>query len=47
MVAPEFQITNESSVVGYLNYMQGVVKSGAGDVKSDYVNLLKLAALRV
>jgi uncharacterized protein (DUF1800 family) len=43
LVAPEFQITNESSVVGYLNYMQGVVKAGAGDVKSDYVALLKLA----
>ena len=43
LVAPEFQITNESSVVGYLNYMQGVVKTGAGDVKSDYASLLKLA----
>lgn len=43
LVAPEFQITNESSVVGYLNYMQGVVKSGAGDVKSDYAALLKIA----
>jgi uncharacterized protein (DUF1800 family) len=43
MVAPEFGITNESSVVGFLNYMQGVVKSGAGDVKSDYAALLKLA----
>ena len=43
MVAPEFQITNESSVVGYLNYMQGVVKNGAGDVKSAYTALLPLA----
>lgn len=43
MVAPEFQITNESSVVGYLNYMQGVVKNGAGDVKSTYAALLPLA----
>jgi len=44
MVAPEFQITNESSVVGYLNYMQNVVKNGAGDVKSAYATLLPLAA---
>jgi uncharacterized protein (DUF1800 family) len=43
LVAPEFQITNESSVVGYLNYMQGVVKNGAGDVKSAYAAYLPLA----
>ena len=27
-VAPEFQLVNESSVGGYLNYMQGVIRSG-------------------
>ena len=43
LVAPEFQITNESSVVGYVNYMQSVVKNGAGDVKSAYATLLPLA----
>jgi uncharacterized protein (DUF1800 family) len=43
LVAPEFQITNESSVVGYLNYMQSVVSRGAGDVKADYSGLLPLA----
>jgi len=43
MVAPEFQITNESSVVGYLNYMQAVVKNGAGDVKSTYATWLPMA----
>jgi uncharacterized protein (DUF1800 family) len=43
MVAPEFQITNESTVVGYLNYMQSVIKNGAGDVKADYAALLPLA----
>ena len=36
LVAPEFQITNESSVVGYVNFMQSVVSKGAGDVKADY-----------
>lgn len=43
LVAPEFGITNESSVVGYLNYMQGVVKNGAGDVKASYATWLALA----
>lgn len=28
--APEFQLVNESSVGGYLNYMQSVVRSGIG-----------------
>ena len=41
--APEFQITNESSVVGYVNFMQRVVASGIGDVKADYTALLALA----
>lgn len=43
MVAPEFQITNESSVVGYLNYMQAALSKGVGDVKADYTALLPLA----
>ena len=43
MVAPEFQITNESTVVGYVNYMQTVISRGVGDVKGDYSALLPLA----
>lgn len=43
LVAPEFQITNESSVVGYVNFMQKVVASGSGDVKADYTALIALA----
>ncbi len=43
LVAPEFQITNESSVVGYINFMQTVVASGIGDVKADYSALVALA----
>ena len=27
-MAPEFQLVNESSVGGYLNYLQGVVRNG-------------------
>jgi uncharacterized protein (DUF1800 family) len=43
LVAPEFQITNESTVIGYVNYMQNVIKNGSGDVKADYAALLPLA----
>ncbi|HAT32234.1 MAG TPA: DUF1800 domain-containing protein [Janthinobacterium sp.] len=43
LVAPEFQLANESSVVGYVNYMQRAVGSGIGDVKADYTALLALA----
>lgn len=43
LVAPEFQITHESSVVGYINYMQVTVSAGRGDVKADYAALMPLA----
>jgi uncharacterized protein (DUF1800 family) len=43
LVAPEFQITNESSVVGYVNFMQHVVSKGIGDVVADYTSLQTLA----
>jgi uncharacterized protein (DUF1800 family) len=43
LVAPEFQITNESSVIGYINYMQRAVSTGIGDVVADYTGLLGLA----
>jgi uncharacterized protein (DUF1800 family) len=37
MTAPEFQITHESSVVGYLNFMQSAITNGVGDVKPNYL----------
>jgi uncharacterized protein (DUF1800 family) len=46
LYAPEMQITEETSVVGYLNYMQTAIRSGAGntrDVKADYAAELALA----
>ena len=43
LVAPEFQITNESSVIGYLNYMQRAISTGIGDLVADYTGLLALA----
>lgn len=44
LTGPEFQITNESSVAGYINYMQRVISGvGAGDLAADYGSLLPLA----
>ncbi len=42
LVAPEFQITNESSVAGYINFMQLMVSRGLADVSADYTNWLPL-----
>ena len=44
MVAPEFQITNEPTVIAYVNYMQTVIVNGAGDAKPDYSALTTIAA---
>lgn len=43
-VAPEFQLVNETSVGGYLNYMQGVINNGlnSGDIKATYAAELNL-----
>ena len=43
LVAPEFQITNEPTVAGYLNFMQSVIANGIADVKPDYTTELSLA----
>lgn len=43
LVAPEFQITNESTVIGYINFMQAVISRGVADVKGDYAALMPLA----
>ena len=45
-VAPEFQLVNESSVGGYLNYLQSVISNGisSGDIKAAYVTELAMVA---
>lgn len=44
LAAPELQITNETSVAGYVNFMQrAVAGSGIGDVRANYASLLALA----
>jgi uncharacterized protein (DUF1800 family) len=47
LVAPEMQMTNVSTVVGYLNYVQGAIGSGANsgsDIFSSYAAEMNLAA---
>ncbi|WP_375248774.1 DUF1800 family protein [Sphingomonas sp.] len=44
LVAPEFQITNEQSVVAYVNYMSTLVANGTGDMKPDYTALAAKAS---
>ena len=43
LVAPEFQITNEQTVIAYVNYMYALVLNGTGDVKADYTAILAKA----
>ena len=44
LVGPEFQITNEPSVVAYVNYMQSLIQNGAGDAKANYTEILTKAS---
>jgi uncharacterized protein (DUF1800 family) len=44
LVAPEMQVTNEPSVIAYVNYMQTLIQSGTGDVRADYTTILTKAA---
>jgi len=43
LVAPEFQITNEPSVIAYINYMAVLVSAGSGDFRADYTAMSALA----
>ena len=43
-VAPETQILDESTVAGYLNFMQRAIGSGIGDVTANYSSELALAS---
>ena len=44
LVAPEFQIADEQTVIAYVNYMQTLVQNGTGDVKADYTDLIAKAS---
>jgi uncharacterized protein (DUF1800 family) len=43
LVAPEFQVCNEPSVIAYVNYMAVLVATGSGDVQANYADMLALA----
>lgn len=43
-VAPEFQLHNETTTAGYLNFMQVVIDGGYGDTRGDYAVLLPLVS---
>ena len=43
LVAPEFQIADESSVAGYLNFMQSALPGTRFDLSTDYAAELALA----
>jgi uncharacterized protein (DUF1800 family) len=43
LVAPEFQITNEPSVIAYVNYMAALLTAGSGDFRADYTAISALA----
>ncbi len=43
VTAPEFQLCNETTVAGYLNFMQGVIQNGIADLKPNYAAELPLA----
>ena len=43
LVGPEFQITNEPSVIAYVNYMQALISVGSGDFQPNYADMVALA----
>lgn len=43
-VAPEFQITNEPTIIAYVNYMQTLIAGGSGEAKPDYSTLTGIAS---
>ncbi|MFG6490380.1 DUF1800 family protein [Roseateles sp. BYS78W] len=44
VTAPEFQLCNESTTAGYLNFLQTTIASGVGEVKASYTAELALVA---
>ena len=43
LLAPEFQITNELSVIAFINFMQPIIQNGIGDVRANYAEISALA----
>ena len=43
LVAPEFQIHNETTTAGYINFMQSMIDNGYNDIKPDFSGPLAMA----
>ncbi len=43
MVAPEFQLANETSIAGYANFLQWAIHTGYADVKPTYAAMMGFA----
>ena len=43
LVAPEFQIANETSLAGYINFLQWFIRWGYKDIEPSYAGLLPIA----
>lgn len=43
VTAPEFQLCNETTVAGFLNFLQSALQNGVGEVKANYTAEIALA----
>jgi len=43
LVAPEFQLHNETSTSGYINFMSSFIERGTSDLRPDYADLIGIA----
>ncbi len=43
-VAPEFQLHNETTVAGFINFFTSIMQDGYGDVKPDYTTIMAKVA---
>ena len=41
-VAPEFQLHNETTTAGYINFLASIIRDGYGDVKPNYADAIAL-----
>ena len=44
LVAPEFQLVSEPAQIAYINFLQQMIVSGAGEAKADYSAMIAIAA---
>jgi len=44
LVAPEFQLHNETTTAGYINFLASVIRDGYDDVKADYSGVMSIVS---